>query len=147
MSPSSLPLFTPHAVQLVAQVGAAPEGGGRPAGGGAGAPGPGGALGSMLLPLVMFVAIYFLMIRPANKRQQEQEADRDRMLKALRKDDQVVTKGGMVGKITGLSDTEVTLEISERVRVKFLRSAIESKYPPPSANATSSGTETATAKS
>ncbi|HEY5763046.1 MAG TPA: preprotein translocase subunit YajC [Rhodocyclaceae bacterium] len=63
-----------------------------------------------LLPLVlMFVVIYFLMIRPQMKRAKDHKL----MVEALQKGDEVVTAGGMVGRITKLADAYVTIEIAE----------------------------------
>ena len=82
----------------------------------------------MLVPMALiFVIFYFLLIRPQQKRQKEQEG----MLKAIEKGDQVVTSGGLHGKVVGLTDDTLTLEIAavkgERVRVKVARAKIESK--------------------
>jgi preprotein translocase subunit YajC len=79
------------------------------------------------LPLAaIFVIFYFLLIRPQQKRQREQE----NMIKAVVKGDDVVTAGGLHGRVTGVTDDVLTLEIAnikgERVRVKVDRSRIES---------------------
>jgi preprotein translocase subunit YajC len=91
------------------------------------APGPagGGAGGSQLMPtLVMFAAMfaifYFLMIRP----QQRQKAERERMLRAIKRGDRVVTTSGLYGTITNLSDTTVTLRVADQVKLDFERGAI-----------------------
>ena len=92
---------------------------------------PGGIAGILANPLWMMLAIfavfYFMIIRPQQKKQREQ----DQWLKALKKGDEVVTAGGLIGKITGLTDTTVTLEVQEKVRLKVLRSAITGKAPQP----------------
>ena len=78
---------------------------------------------SALIPLVlMFAVFYFLLIRP---QQQKAKKQRD-LLNNLKKDDMVVTNGGIHGKITGLTDTIVTLEISQNpaVKIKLSRSQI-----------------------
>jgi preprotein translocase subunit YajC len=95
---------------------AAPAAGGG--GGGGGSP-----LMSLALPLLMIVFFYFVIIRPANKQRKEQDA----LMKGLQKGDNVVTSSGIIGKISGLDEQYVTLEISERVRVKFLREAVTKK--------------------
>jgi preprotein translocase subunit YajC len=78
----------------------------------------------MFLPLILLFAIfYFLMIRPQQKRQKEHKA----LLANLRKGDQVITAGGMYGRITGITDTVVTIEIAEKVRVKVARGQISTK--------------------
>lgn len=145
MTPTfSSPFHGPSALQLVAQVEAQPSGASRPAGGGPaqGQGGPQSAMSGLLMPLLMVAVIYFVAIRPMNKQRKEQEE----LNKGLRTGDQVVTTSGIIGKITGLTDAEVTLEVSEKVRVKFRRSAIESKYPPPAADGAAATTRTETAQ-
>lgn len=88
---------------------------------------PDGAPFGMLLPMAAIFAIfYFLLIRPQQKRQREQE----KMIKGIAKGDNVVTAGGLHGKVTGVTDDVLTLEIAslkgERVRVKVSRPRIES---------------------
>ncbi len=89
-----------------------------------GAPGGGGQGGSQFLsflPIILiFVIFYFLLIRPQQKRAKEH-----RMLLAnLKVGDQVLTNGGIYGRITGLRDDIVTVEISDKVRVKVSRGHI-----------------------
>jgi len=63
-----------------------------------------------MLPLVlMFVVLYFLMIRPQMKRQKEQRA----MIEALQKGDEVVTVGGVLGKIEAMGETYMTLQVEQ----------------------------------
>ena len=76
--------------------------------------------------LLMFGVFYFILIRPQMKRQREHQA----MLKQLDKGDMVVTRGGLVGKISGVTDTVLTIELQEKVRVRVLRSHVEGKYDP-----------------
>ncbi|HJV66192.1 MAG TPA: preprotein translocase subunit YajC [Geomonas sp.] len=88
---------------------------GPPAGGAAG--GAGGAMAQFqgMIPLIlMFAIFYFLLIRPQQKKAKEHRA----LLDALKKGDQVVTAGGMHGKVTALDDQVVTLEIAPGVNVK-----------------------------
>ncbi|OGB33364.1 MAG: preprotein translocase subunit YajC [Burkholderiales bacterium RIFCSPHIGHO2_02_FULL_66_10] len=74
-----------------------------------------------LLPLVlMFVVLYFVMIRPQMKRQKETRA----MLEALTKGDEVVTQGGIIGKITKLGDAFVSIEVANGVELQLQRAAI-----------------------
>lgn len=84
----------------------------------------GGGFGGMesLLPLVLiFVVFYFLLIRPQQKKQKAHRA----MLGELRRGDRVVTAGGVIGLITRVnSDSELTVEIAEGVRVKVVRSMV-----------------------
>jgi preprotein translocase subunit YajC len=81
----------------------------------------------MLLLVVMFGIFYFLMIRPQQKKQRELQD----WLKTLKKDDEVITSGGLWGKIKGVSESSpyITLELQEKVRVRILRSHITAKAP------------------
>lgn len=73
------------------------------------------------LPLIaIFAVMYFLMIRPQQKRQKEHQA----MLNAIQKGDKVQTNGGLWGTVTGLDQTDITLEIAPQVRVKVGRGFI-----------------------
>ena len=81
---------------------------------------------SQILILVVFVAIfYFMLIRPQQKRAKEQQS----MLSKLAIGDEVVTSGGMIGRITDVGESFVTLEIAEGVRVKVQRTAISQLLP------------------
>ena len=96
---------------------------GSPAGGAPG--GSGGMLAQFqgMIPLVlMFAIFYFLLIRPQQKKAKEHRA----LLDALKKGDQVVTAGGMHGKVTALDDQVVTLEIAPGVNVKINKGYIAS---------------------
>ncbi|MEK9683833.1 MAG: preprotein translocase subunit YajC [Rhodospirillaceae bacterium] len=80
-----------------------------------------GALESLLPLVLIFVVFYFLLIRPQQKKQKQHRE----MLQALRRGDRVVTAGGIIGQITKVnSETELTIEISEGVRVKVARPMI-----------------------
>ena len=77
----------------------------------------------LFLPLILiFVVFYVLLIRPQQKRMKEHR----NMLGALRRGDRVVTGGGIIGTITKAADDELTVEISEGVRVKVLRGTVSS---------------------
>jgi preprotein translocase subunit YajC len=79
----------------------------------------------------MFAIFYFLLIRPQQKKQKKQRE----VLAALKRGDMVVTSGGLHGKITGLTERVITLEIAEKVRVKVGRGYIAgmaSQEPEPS---------------
>ncbi len=81
---------------------------------------------SMLVPMAaIFVIFYFLLIRPQQKKQRETE----KMIKGIEKGDSVITSGGLHGKVTGVSDDALTIEIAsvkgDQVRVKVSRSRIE----------------------
>lgn len=90
-------------------------------------PSGGGDAQSMLPTLVMFGAIfaimYFMMIRPQQKRQKEHQ----KMLESLKKGDKVVTSTGIHGTISELDDTTYLVQIAENTRVRFEKSAIASK--------------------
>ena len=78
------------------------------------------------LPIIlMFVLLYFLMIRPQMKRAKEQKA----MIEALQKGDEVVTAGGVVGKITKLGEQYVTIEIAPNTEIVVQRSAVQVPLP------------------
>ncbi|MDJ0828816.1 MAG: preprotein translocase subunit YajC [Desulfobacterales bacterium] len=90
-------------------------------GGAAGGQGGGGF--TAFVPLIlMFVIFYFLLIRP----QQKKAKDHRQMIENLKKGDRVVTGGGIHGRITGISDTTLTVEISDKVRVKVNRGSVSS---------------------
>ena len=96
--------------------------------------GAGSFLGNpMFMILAMFAIMYFLVIRPQSKKAKEHQ----KMLSELKKGDDVSTQGGIIGKITGMKDSEVTLQLQEGVRVRVLRSSVTGLYPPPSAPAKS----------
>ena len=89
--------------------------------GAGGKPGVGGAdLSFIIMMAALFAIFYFLILRPQQKKQKETKD----MLAGLSHGDMVVTTGGIHGKITGLTDTVVTLEIADKVRIKVARSAI-----------------------
>jgi len=90
--------------------------GGTGGGGGAG----GGDISFIIMMAVVFAIFYFLMIRPQQQKQKEVK----KMREGLNHGDMVVTAGGIHGKVTGLTDTLVTLEIAEKVRIKVNREYI-----------------------
>jgi preprotein translocase subunit YajC len=82
---------------------------------------------SFLPILVMFGIFYFLLIRPQVRKQKEQQA----MLQKLGKGDEVITRGGLIGKITGVGDDGVlVLELQEKVRVRVPRAYVEGRWDP-----------------
>lgn len=89
----------------------------------------GGATGSQLAPLLMMVVFivifYFLLIRPQQKKAKEHQA----MLGRLATGDEVVTAGGILGKVVELGDSFVTIEIADNVRIKIQRFQITSLMP------------------
>ena len=83
------------------------------------------SLMSMLPLVLMFVVLYFIMIRPQMKRQKEHRA----MLDALAKGDEVATAGGLVGKVTKLGDSMLGVEIANGVEVQVQRHAVVQVLP------------------
>jgi preprotein translocase subunit YajC len=84
-----------------------------------------GAMQPIVMMLVMFGIFYFILIRPQVKKQKLHQE----MLGKLGKGDEVLTKGGLIGKITGVTDDGiVVLELQEKVRVRVPRAYIEGKW-------------------
>jgi len=81
------------------------------------------SMSPILFMLLMFGVFWFILIRPQMKRQKEHQA----MLSALKKGDTVVTRGGLVGKIAGVTDKMITIELQEKVRVRVMRGYIDGK--------------------
>ncbi len=79
-----------------------------------------------LLPIVlMFVLLYFLMIRPQMKRAKEHK----QMVEALQKGDEVITAGGVVGRISKMGDAYVTLEIAPNTEISVQRASVQTLLP------------------
>ena len=79
-----------------------------------------------LLPIVlMFVLLYFLMIRPQMKRAKESKA----MIEALQKGDEVIAAGGVLGRITRISDAYISLEIAPNLEINVQKAAIQVLLP------------------
>ena len=95
----------------------------------AGAADPQGGLLSFLPIVLMFVVLYFLMIRPQMKRQKEQKT----MIDALQKGDEVITSGGLLGKIAKNGDNYITIEVAtlaeKPVEVLVQRGAVQTVLP------------------
>lgn len=85
----------------------------------------GGDLMSMLPILLMFIVLYFVMIRPQMKRAKEHKA----MVDALQKGDEVVAAGGVLGRVTKVSENYVTLEIASNVEIRVQRPAVQVVLP------------------
>jgi preprotein translocase subunit YajC len=83
------------------------------------------SLGGRLPLVLMFVVLYFVMIRPQMKRQKEHRA----MIDALAKGDEVATAGGIIGKVTRLSEGFLHIEIANNVEVQIQRSAVVQVLP------------------
>ena len=84
-----------------------------------------GTLMSMLPLVLMFVVLYFVMIRPQMKKQKEHKA----MIEALAKGDEVVTAGGMLGKVSKLGEAYIGVELAAGVEVQLQRSAVVQVLP------------------
>lgn len=78
------------------------------------------SLMSMLPLVLMFVVLYFVMIRPQMKKQKDHRT----MIEALAKGDEVATVGGMLGKVTKVGEGYLTLEVAPNVEVQIQRSAV-----------------------
>jgi preprotein translocase subunit YajC len=89
-------------------------------GGGGGGGGGGSQIMSFLPIIFIFIIFYFLLIRPQQKRAKEHRA----LLENIKVGDEVLTTGGIYGKITGIQDNKITVEISDKVRVKVSRGHI-----------------------
>ena len=83
---------------------------------------PSGAAGlTSFIPLILvFVIMYFLMIRPQQKRMKEHRA----MVEAVKKGDEIVTQGGLIGKVVAVKEGEVDVEIAPGVKVRVVRATI-----------------------
>ena len=84
-----------------------------------------GGLGSMLPLVLMFVVLYFVMIRPQMKRQKEHKS----MIDALAKGDEVVTSGGMLGKVSKMGESFLSVEVANGVEIQVQRSAVVQVMP------------------
>lgn len=82
--------------------------------------GPGGALGMFAPLLIVFVIFYFLIFRP----QQKQQKLREQMIAQLKRGDEVVTNGGIYGKISDLTETTAMLQIANNVTIKIDRAQV-----------------------
>jgi preprotein translocase subunit YajC len=83
------------------------------------------SFGSMLPLVLMFVVLYFVMIRPQMKRQKEAKA----MIDALAKGDEVVTSGGVLGKISKIGESFLSVEVASGVEIQVQRSAVVQVMP------------------
>ncbi len=86
---------------------------------------PGGMIEALLLPVLLIVVFYFLMIRPQQKRAKEHKG----MIEALKKGDEVVTGGGLLGRIAEVGDNFIQLEIADGVQIKVQKQAVGSLMP------------------
>jgi preprotein translocase subunit YajC len=91
----------------------------------AAAAGPMDSIMQFLPIILMFVVLYFLMIRPQMKKAKEHKA----LLDALSKGDEVVTQGGMAGRITKVGDDFVSIEIAEKIEIQVQKPAVAMVMP------------------
>ena len=112
-------------MDLVYAMGTGPGGVGL----GGGAP-AGGMMGSLLPLLLMFLVFYILLIRPQQKRAKQHKE----LLNTLKKGDEVITSGGLFGRVTGITENVVTLEVADKVRIKVQRGNISGLKPKPAAD-------------
>ena len=83
------------------------------------------AMQPIMMMLVMFGIFYFILIRPQVRKQKEHQAN----LQKLGKGDEIITRGGIIGKITGVSDDGIlVVELQEKVRVRIPRAFVEGKW-------------------
>jgi len=90
-----------------------------------GAPGAGPGYEQFFIIIGMFALLYFLMIRPQMKRAKEHK----QMTEALQKGDEVITSGGVLGKVTKIGETYVSMEIAANTEIQVQRSAIQTLLP------------------
>jgi preprotein translocase subunit YajC len=92
----------------------------------AAAPQPaGGGMSMIIMMVVLFGLMYFMMIRPQMKRQKEHRA----LIASLSKGDEVVTNGGIAGRVDEVGDTFITVEIATNVKVKVQKAAVQQVLP------------------
>ena len=91
----------------------------------AGGAAPGGGLTPFIMMAVFVVIFYFLLIRPQQKKQKEHQA----MLSKIAAGDEVVTAGGILGRVIEVGDNFITLEIADNVRIKVQRFQVTSLVP------------------
>jgi preprotein translocase subunit YajC len=84
-----------------------------------------GSLGQLLPLVLMFVVLYFIMIRPQMKRQKEHKA----MIDALAKGDEVVVAGGLIGRVAKMGESLLSVELATGVEVEVQRSAVVQELP------------------
>lgn len=84
-----------------------------------------GSLSTFLPLILMFVVMYFLMIRPQQKRAKEQKA----MMDALAKGDEVITAGGILGRVSKVTDTYVTIEVAPNTEITVQKHSITTLLP------------------
>ncbi len=89
------------------------------------APADGGGFMSLIPLIILFVVFYFLLIRPQTKRMKEHK----QMVDSLAKGDEIVTNGGLLGKIINIGDNFIVIELAPNLEVKIQRQAVASVMP------------------
>lgn len=92
---------------------------------GAAADSPLGSMGGMIFPLLMVAALYFVVLRPQMKRQKEHKA----MIEALTKGDEVVIAGGVLGTVSKMGDSYLSVEVAKGVELQVQRSSVVQVLP------------------
>ncbi len=92
----------------------------------------GGGLGGLLVPILMFAAIYFILIRPMSRQEKERKA----RLEKLAAGDTVRLAGGIIGRISSLDGPIAMVEVADRVKLKVLRAEIGDRFDPEAAQQT-----------
>ena len=87
--------------------------------------GAGGGMESIFLIVAMFAVLYFLMIRPQMKRAKEHKA----LIEGLQKGDEVVTAGGVLGRVSKVGDAHLSLEVAPNVEIQVQRAAVQTILP------------------
>ena len=101
---------------------------------------PGGGLGGLLVPILMFAAIYFILIRPMSKQEKERKA----RLEKLSAGDTVRLAGGIIGRISSIDGPIAMVEVADRVKLKVLRAEIADRFDPEAAAKTEGAAAAAT---
>jgi preprotein translocase subunit YajC len=86
---------------------------------------PDATLANLILPIGLIVLFYFFLIRPQSKRQKEHK----QMVSGLQKGEEVVTSGGLLGKITAVGENFITLEISKGITIQIQKNSVQSIMP------------------
>jgi preprotein translocase subunit YajC len=98
---------------------------------------PGGGMMQLALILGMFAIMYFIMIRP----QQKQLKAHRELVSSLKKGDEVITQGGLIGRIQAVAEREVTLEVASGVRIRVIKTSVAGRYAAPGETAPAAKTE------
>ncbi|GAB3749147.1 preprotein translocase subunit YajC [Lysobacter olei] len=89
------------------------------------APAAGGGMGTLLFPIILIAIMYFLMIRPQMKRAKEHKG----MLEKLSKGDEVLTNGGIAGRVTDIGENFITVEVADNVQIRVQKGAVANVLP------------------